>query len=469
MGARVNTLRGRVRFRDGSLATLATRGLRRYALERAMTKHRPSTLESFTLGPAPAIELSEKHAGPRPISVTCPEGAYETIEATGASPAPSHARRSMRKRIAALLAVIAVPAMAAPGDFGAMPGDAAPEAVEEIADTNANPAMAFEQSGMSFPGSAFFYVADPADTALVALPESNPEIRGAVGGRNVGSLIDAGPAASAFLAGTGANYLRAADCLAQAVWYEAASESEAGQRAVAQVVLNRVAHPSWPSSVCGVVYEGSQRSTGCQFTFTCDGSLVRRSPGTLRGASWERAQRIAGEALNGSVYAAIGHATHYHTLWVDPYWAKTLDPVGVIGAHRFYRNRGSVGEKAAFNAGYNGIEPAVSGRKVDDLAGAGDAGPSPDGSTRIEPRAVLETAEVPSPIVPPIVDSAPAPQAPQAGDTRKEYARAGQWKVDPRSLGLKPQSKDEEADGTSEKSEGEPSEDTPKDLPLERR
>lgn len=427
-----------------------------------MTKHRPSTLESVTLGPAPAIELGEQHAAPRAISVTCPKGAYETIEATEASPAPTPARRSMRKRIAALLAVIAVPAMAAPGDFGAMPGDAAPEAVEEIADTNANPAMAFEQSGMSFPGSAFFYVDDPADTALVALPESNPEVRGAVGGRNVGSLIDAGPAASAFVAGTGANYLRAADCLAQAVWYEAASESEAGQRAVAQVVLNRVAHPSWPSSVCGVVYEGSQRSTGCQFTFTCDGSLARRSPATLSGASWERAQRIAGEALNGSVYAAIGHATHYHTLWVDPYWAKTLDPVGVIGAHRFYRNRGSVGEKAAFTAGYDGIEPAVSGHMAGQRTDMADAGPSPDASARIEPRAVLETAELPSPTLSPIEENAPPVQAPKAGDTRKEYARAGQWKVDPRSLGLGTK----DAEPRTEKAEEKPSGELPKGLPL---
>lgn len=436
-----------------------------------MTHHRPSTLESVTLGPPPAIDLGVRGKAPRNISVTCPQGAYETIDTPQASPAPAPApaNRSMRKRIAALLALMAVPAMAAPGDFGAMAGDAAPEAVEEVSGAPATPAMAFEQPGMSFPGSAFYYVADPPEAALVALPTSDPSERGAVGARDIGALIDAGPAASAFIAGTGANYLRAADCLAQAVWYEAASESEAGQRAVAQVVLNRVAHPSWPSSVCGVVYEGSQRSTGCQFSFTCDGSLVRRSPASLRGASWERAQRIAGEALNGSVYAAIGHATHYHTLWVDPYWAKTLDPVGVIGAHRFYRNRGTVGEKAAFNAAYEGWEPAMSGRAAIRKASAETSPQLAGVPARIEPRAVIETAEPVAAQRTPSVKSAADAQATKAGQTRKEYARAGQWKVDPAKLDLRARKTGGKADQTSQNPEEKPSGKTPKDVPVDRR
>ncbi|WP_398286925.1 cell wall hydrolase [Sphingomonas daechungensis] len=63
--------------------------------------------------------------------------------------------------------------------------------------------------------------------------------------------------------------------MTSAVYYEAGQESLDGQRAVAQVVLNRVRHPAFPANVCGVVYEGSTRATGCQFTFTCDGSLMR--------------------------------------------------------------------------------------------------------------------------------------------------------------------------------------------------
>jgi spore germination cell wall hydrolase CwlJ-like protein len=114
--------------------------------------------------------------------------------------------------------------------------------------------------------------------------------------------------------------MRSLDCLAQAIYYEARSESEDGQRAVAQVVLNRLRHPTYPATVCGVVYQGSERSTGCQFTFTCDGSLALAP----RGFSWDRARRIAAEALAGKVYAPVGHSTHYHTVAVLPYWASSL-------------------------------------------------------------------------------------------------------------------------------------------------
>ena len=127
---------------------------------------------------------------------------------------------------------------------------------------------------------------------------------------------------------------RALQCLAEAIYYEARSESEDGQRAVAQVVLNRVRHPSWPSTVCGVVYQGPMRAGGgCQFTFTCDGSMNALP----NGYNWIRARRIASDALAGMVYAPVGHATHYHTHQVLPSWAYRLAKVAVIGAHNFYR------------------------------------------------------------------------------------------------------------------------------------
>lgn len=128
----------------------------------------------------------------------------------------------------------------------------------------------------------------------------------------------------------------AATCLAQAVYYEAASESLDGQRAVAQVVLNRVRDARYPHNVCGVVFQGSGRSTGCQFSFTCDGSMVRPpSP-----AGWARARSVAEDALDGYVMAAVGGATHYHTVWVTPYWSPSLVKLGRIGAHIFYRWNG---------------------------------------------------------------------------------------------------------------------------------
>jgi spore germination cell wall hydrolase CwlJ-like protein len=148
---------------------------------------------------------------------------------------------------------------------------------------------------------------------------------------------------------------RALTCLTQAVYYEAAGEGPDGERAVAQVVLNRMHHPGYPASVCGVVYQGSERGTGCQFTFTCDGSL-RRTPVE---SVWERARKIAADALAGKVFAPIGHATHYHADFVLPYWADALDKTVQIGRHIFYRLRSTLGEPNAFAQRYAGTEPVV--------------------------------------------------------------------------------------------------------------
>ena len=164
----------------------------------------------------------------------------------------------------------------------------------------------------------------------------------------------AGPAATPFAVGNANGTAREAalTCLAEAVYYEAGNESDEGQRAVAQVVLNRVRHPAFPASVCGVVYEGSTRPTGCQFTFTCDGSLARRPD----LAGWDRARRIAAAALKGSVDAGVGNATHYHADYVVPTWAATLSKTDVVGAHLFYRWNGGWGQPAAFVQRYSGHE-----------------------------------------------------------------------------------------------------------------
>lgn len=167
----------------------------------------------------------------------------------------------------------------------------------------------------------------------------------------------ANPAARPFaLAARGsADTLRALDCLTSAIYYEAATEPVEGQRAVAQVVLNRVRHPAFPNSVCGVVYQGSERVTGCQFTFTCDGSL-RRAP---MASYWDRARKIAEEAMAGKVYAPVGHATHYHTNWVVPYWSSSLVKLANVGTHIFYRWSGGWGKPAAFSLRASGIEPVI--------------------------------------------------------------------------------------------------------------
>ena len=145
---------------------------------------------------------------------------------------------------------------------------------------------------------------------------------------------------------------RALECLAAAVYYEAAGERREGQQAVAQVVLNRVRHPAFPASICAVVFQGATRETGCQFTFTCDGSLMR-APSR---AAWSGARTIANEALSGSVFAPVGMATHYHTEYVVPYWSTTLSKSAKLGTHIFYRWPGPSARPAAFRQKYAGME-----------------------------------------------------------------------------------------------------------------
>ncbi len=162
------------------------------------------------------------------------------------------------------------------------------------------------------------------------------------------------PAAPPFSVAAGAadSRARALECLTSAIYYEAGQESLAGQQAVAQVVLNRVRHPAFPASVCGVVYQGSTRETGCQFTFTCDGSLTRAP----EAGGWNRAREIAKAALAGFVQPSVGNATHYHANYVAPYWAPTLAKTAVVGAHIFYRWSGGWGLPAAFTASWSGRE-----------------------------------------------------------------------------------------------------------------
>ncbi len=149
---------------------------------------------------------------------------------------------------------------------------------------------------------------------------------------------------------------RALHCMTQAIYYEAAREPVKGQQAVAQVVLNRVRHPAYPKSVCGVVYQGSARPTGCQFTFTCDGAL-RWTP---QPALWRQAQDVAKRALAGFVDKEVGSATHYHAAYVVPYWAPTLVKMTQVGQHIFYRWTGPWGEPAAFTGHYEGRESELS-------------------------------------------------------------------------------------------------------------
>jgi spore germination cell wall hydrolase CwlJ-like protein len=250
-----------------------------------------------------------------------------------------------------------------------------------------------------FPGAATYTAipddaaATPGTTGTIELPTTPvPE----------NAVVDASiQAARPFaLKGTPLDKARALECLTDALYYEAAREPDDGQRAVAQVILNRVRHPAFPATVCGVVYQGSEKR-GCQFSFACDGSMTR---GVAR-AYWLRAQKVAAAALNGSVFAPVGEATHYHTFAVTPSWNRSLVMTGVFGAHFFHRWKGWWGTAPAFNQVYRGGEPLP------------------------EPHPSLDPLPVPTPTplaVSPLVANTPAPVAPTArAAIQPAYADSG--------------------------------------------
>lgn len=260
------------------------------------------------------------------------------------------------------------------------------------------------------PPAPSFATPGPPPTAVIA--------------RNAALPFDDGPNPAArpfLLRASAADEIRSLACLTNAIYYEAASEGEAGQRAVAQVVLNRVRHPAYPASVCGVVYQGAMRSgPGCQFTFTCDGSLARRPAAD----AWRAARRIAAAALAGSVYAPVGLATHYHADYVLPDWAPRLTKIAAVGVHIFYKWNGAAGTPGAFSQRYAGFEPP----------------PVPQGyllPARAEmPRdaaALIARADAAGAMLPAVAATPPQVQIddhlPQSR-IRPEFANSGRWRAD---------------------------------------
>lgn len=226
--------------------------------------------------------------------------------------------------------------------------------------TPANPS---EMAAQTFPGSAYFFAQDAfaVETAPSGVP-SDPAVTAIQHYAHSAHVfqIDTGPAALSMpMRGlTVLDRARALHCMTNALYYEAGNEPEEGQRAVGQVILNRLASGLWPNSICGVVYQGTERSDRrCQFTFSCDGSMARRPA----PAAWLRARTVAARLLSGEVFAPAGLATFYHTLAVRPPWAERVRPVAVVGAHIFYRLPGGAGAPAAYRMRYSGRENAQPG------------------------------------------------------------------------------------------------------------
>ena len=135
---------------------------------------------------------------------------------------------------------------------------------------------------------------------------------------------------------------RERQCLAQAIYFEARGEPEQGQWAVAEVILNRVAHADYPSTVCGVVFQGAANRGRCQFSFACDGRSDSGGDGNrIVRESWVKANLIAAEAYRRQLVSQQldqlpASTLFYHARRVSPVWAAAYQPVASIGAHVFY-------------------------------------------------------------------------------------------------------------------------------------
>jgi spore germination cell wall hydrolase CwlJ-like protein len=173
-----------------------------------------------------------------------------------------------------------------------------------------------------------------ANIAIVAPPQHNPVAPAHVPTVQPVRLVT----------GVKLNAPRDRDCLADAIYYEARGESPAGQAAIAQVVLNRVRHPAFPKSVCGVVFQGAANDN-CQFAFACNGTMGR----PREGAAWARAEMIAARALTGFVMPEVGQATHFHAASAQPDWGHGLMKVAQVGLHVFYRFGGKAGAPSHFD------------------------------------------------------------------------------------------------------------------------
>jgi spore germination cell wall hydrolase CwlJ-like protein len=152
------------------------------------------------------------------------------------------------------------------------------------------------------------------------------------------------------------NGKQALHCLTEAAYFEAGANGPDAEAAVVQVVLNRVRHPDFPKTVCGVVYQGAEHAAasggGCQFTFTCDGALTRPQD----AAAWDEARKVAARALGGYVVKTVGVATYYHADYVFPAWAPGLVKTATVGPHIFYRMAGQEGRATYLTGQYRGDE-----------------------------------------------------------------------------------------------------------------
>ncbi|MEL6977689.1 MAG: cell wall hydrolase [Pseudomonadota bacterium] len=286
---------------------------------------RPFSIEPFGFDRALTAPLRETGPGLRAAAT-----ALETSTVAAAGQTPR--RRTLRLGLGGDIA------LAAPNVWGlrAAAGARAAALASDLALANAARLPRRGLRDLSPP------LAEETDVArIAAIAEEDDKARAAL------SAVARDPAEIAMADALGVSFLENRDwlraapsrartetrCLAEAIYFEARGESLRGQAAVAEVVLNRVESRFWPNTVCGVVNQGSERTTGCQFSYTCDGieDVVRP------GSAWTQAQDLAVFMLRGGPRRITGRATHYHADYVDPPWAKTMERTATVETHIFYR------------------------------------------------------------------------------------------------------------------------------------
>jgi hypothetical protein len=221
---------------------------------------------------------------------------------------------------------------------------------------------------------------------------------------------------------TGKARARAESCLADAIYFESRGEPMRGQKAVAQVVMNRVFSGRYPRDVCGVVYQNSARYLACQFTFACTGKRLNRA---AEPRMWQRAKRIAREMLDGKIWVTeVSHATHYHAFWVRPVWVREMAKLYRYGVHTFYRPRAwgdgsdapvfvdlTASTKSAVASASKSAITAVkaTGAESKKTEAAGNAEPKTAGNVDPKPAAVAEPKATGTTEVKPAASTEPKP------------------------------------------------------------
>ena len=121
-------------------------------------------------------------------------------------------------------------------------------------------------------------------------------------------------------------------CLALAIYWEARSEGRDGMTAIGAVVFNRMRHPGFPDTVCGVVKQGGE-APGCQFSWWCDG----RSDVPREAGSWALAQEVARAMLRRPFPDPTHGALYFHAAGITMPWQVERERTARIGNHIYYR------------------------------------------------------------------------------------------------------------------------------------